>query len=155
MLIAIRHNIEVAHRLTWPKGKCENIHGHSMIVELSIDDLVNEKGLAGGIDFGKIKEGFRQYLDTYYDHRLILNAEDPWANLGIVTDSLGNQREDLKGQLPGLRVMWSNPTTENIAIEILRWCKERYGNRARTVRVDETKTNTVIADTRDLKKEEA
>jgi hypothetical protein len=35
-LLTVKHNIEVAHRLSKTPGKCENIHGHSMIVEFSI-----------------------------------------------------------------------------------------------------------------------
>jgi 6-pyruvoyltetrahydropterin/6-carboxytetrahydropterin synthase len=113
--IQIRHNIEVAHRLSLLPGKCQQIHGHSMWVELEMYGDVNEKGILEGIDFGSAKKVFRQYLDTEYDHHLLLNDSDPVATL------LENAGQVVARCL-------ADPTTENIA----RWIGERamfaFGN---------------------------
>jgi 6-pyruvoyltetrahydropterin/6-carboxytetrahydropterin synthase len=105
--LMIRHNMEVAHRLIYPPGKCENIHGHSMWVTISVFGDVDGDGLMEGIDFGTFKKAMRDHIDSEYDHRLLLDAHDPWtARFGIVK---------MDDQLPGLRVCPGNPTTENIA----------------------------------------
>lgn len=101
----VRHNIEVAHRLSLLEGKCENIHGHSMWVELTIGGLeLDKNGIAGGVEFGLLKKIFREHLDTQYDHHLLLNYSDPWA--------------DEKYELPGLVATSGDPSTENIAMWI-------------------------------------
>lgn len=113
-IIAVRHNIEVAHRLfEQPGNKCENIHGHSMWVKLELRGDLDEHGMLEGIDFGSLKKDFRNYLDHTYDHHLLLNENDPWANdLATNLDDV----PELK-TLPGLQTFPGDPTTENIA----RW----------------------------------
>lgn len=125
MLIQVRHNIEVAHRLSLLKGKCENIHGHSMWVELSLmGTYVNDKGIICNyhddpLEFGDIKKSFRSYLDHEFDHRLLLNKSDPWAQ-----ELYDKETEGLfgaKGHLPGLKVFPGDPSTENIALWVAEW----------------------------------
>lgn len=107
--LKVRHNIEVAHRLSLLPGKCENIHGHSMWVVAEFEGPVNENGVLMGMEFGDIKQTFRHHLDSIYDHHLLLNMEDPWAH-----------------DLPGLQVCDGDPTTENIAKWIGLWSLEEY-----------------------------
>lgn len=109
--IAVRHNIEVAHRLWQLPGKCEAIHGHSMWVRLELRGDLDGQGLLAGLDFGVVKRAYREHLDTHFDHRLLLDADDPIAGL----------------RLPGLRVTAGQPTTENIAKAIGMWAQARYG----------------------------
>jgi 6-pyruvoyltetrahydropterin/6-carboxytetrahydropterin synthase len=126
--VTVRHNIETAHRLSQLPGRCENIHGHSMWVELELTGRVNHHGILAGLDFGAIKQSFRGHLDSTYDHRLLLNEHDELTAL----------------ELPGLKVCPADPTTENIA----RWVGE-WGVRlfdypevdAVAVRVAETHVN--------------
>jgi len=130
--IRVKHNFEAAHRLFQTHGKCERIHGHSFQVELELGGDVNSRGLLCGLDFGQVKAGFRNYLDTDYDHSLLLNAQDPWAE------------DQGFGLLPGLKVMSVDPTTENIAARIGIWAQgtfARYGVQTFGVTVWETNVN--------------
>jgi len=136
--IKVRHNFEAAHRLFETHGKCERIHGHSFQVELELGGHVSPQGMLAGLDFGQVKAGFRNYLDTDYDHSLLLNARDPLAgNLNV---------QDTEGwvQLPGLKVMSVDPTTENLAARIGLWAQgtfASYGAQTFGVTVWETNVN--------------
>lgn len=132
--LRVRHNIEVAHRLSLLPGKCENIHGHSMWVELDITGMPDERGLLNGLDFGTVKRAFRGYLDENYDHRLLLNAEDRLADL----------------DLPGARLCEADPTTENIARWVLGWAMGAYPGAHLRVDVQETHVNSASARLVDL-----
>lgn len=121
--IAVKHNIEVAHRLLLLPGKCENIHGHSMWITLQVEGELNKGGVLAGIEFGDLKKVFRGYLDSEYDHHLLLNQDDPFANgIGFY------KRDDEAGietfcatELPGLKKCPNDPTTENIANWVANW----------------------------------
>jgi len=131
--LRVRHNIEVAHRLFMLPGKCENIHGHSMWVTL---DLLGHKidvdGYLGGLDFGDVKRKFRAYLDTNYDHHLLLNGNDPLA----------------KYDLPGVILCGNDPSTENIARWVAEWARQNFeGTPGFRVTVDETHVNSATWET--------
>jgi 6-pyruvoyltetrahydropterin/6-carboxytetrahydropterin synthase len=137
--LKIRHNIEVAHRLSELPGKCENIHGHSMWVVAEICGEVDSHGLLLGLEFGALKKEFRNHLDTRYDHHLLLNENDQWAR------PLTHEPYADRGfRLPGLEVFDGDPTTENIARWIGEWCLEDlvpYADRVH-VEVWETQVNS-------------
>lgn len=133
--INVRHNIEIAHRLSQLPGKCQNIHGHGMQVNLTLTGQVNPAGILGGLDFHAIKKTFRGYLDRNWDHHLHLNQDDPILKWSAPTDD---------GPLPGV-VRWpGDPTTENIALWIWTWCVKMYkidGIDLISIDVDETRVN--------------
>lgn len=108
----------MAHRLFQTKGKCEAIHGHSWLVTLQLRGEVSEQGLLAGLDFGFVKRQFREFLDTHFDHKLLLNLNDPWANLRLHTN--------VQEELPGLRVFPGDPTTENFAAHIGYWAQGKF-----------------------------
>jgi 6-pyruvoyltetrahydropterin/6-carboxytetrahydropterin synthase len=114
--ISVKHNMEMAHRLYRTAGKCENIHGHSWWVTLTLCGSVNSNGMLEGLDFGSVKSLFRRHLDTRYDHQLLLNVEDPWA--GSLT---GEAFAEADLTLPGLQTFPGDPTTENVALAIGMW----------------------------------
>lgn len=116
--IAVKHNIEVAHRLFELPGKCEQIHGHSMWVTMHLVGRVNDLGILAGIEYGDLKKLFRRYLDTEYDHRLLLNASDPFAGPIMQMYRDGDDQFQVNGEqtfLPGLNAVMGDPTTENIS----------------------------------------
>lgn len=105
MIVAVKHNIEVAHRLSLLPGKCENIHGHSMWVTLELEALMGQYDIAENLEFGAVKKDFRNYLDTEFDHHLLLNAVDPFLSEASSKDL----------DVPGVKICPGDPTTENIA----------------------------------------
>jgi 6-pyruvoyltetrahydropterin/6-carboxytetrahydropterin synthase len=143
MLIQVRHNIEVAHRLSLLEGKCENIHGHSMWVELSlIGHHLNDRGIicdeAGfPFEFSEVKKRFRTYLDTHYDHHLLLNQNDVWAQIAYV------DRHERRQLLPGLQTFPGDPSTENLALWIAQWAANEFTCDA-NVKVQETSVNAAV-----------
>lgn len=108
--IKVRHNMEMAHRLSQTPGKCAQIHGHSWWVELEIIGLVDERGMLEGLDYGKVKAVFRGYLDETFDHHLLLNKND------TLTDF----------ELPGTTRFEEDPTTENVARHIGTWAQKTF-----------------------------
>lgn len=126
--LRVRHNIEVAHRLSRLPGRCEAIHGHSMWAGLELAGAVNGDGLLEGLDFGEVKRAYRAHLDTEYDHRLLLDDADALAALHPT--------------LPGLRRCPGDPTTEHIAQWIADWASRQWPQvpRVRVV-VNETHVN--------------
>lgn len=135
--IVVRHNIEVAHRLSQLPGKCEAIHGHSMWVDLELAGYTDTNGLLEGLDFGTVKAAYREHLDSEYDHHLLLNAHDP-----LITTH---------PDLPGVRLFEGDPTTENIAAWIGGWAMGRFPNlNGWRVRVAETHVNAATWQIGDL-----
>jgi 6-pyruvoyltetrahydropterin/6-carboxytetrahydropterin synthase len=118
-ILKIRHNMEMAHRLFLTEGKCSAIHGHSWWVTISIhaeDDLLTPEGLLLGMDFGDLKSTLRHYMDKNFDHHLLLNKQDPFANLLLPIES-GHKAGDYV-LLPGLKPFEGDPTTELVAADI-------------------------------------
>lgn len=136
--ISVKHNFEMAHRLWETPGKCQRIHGHSFQAELEMGGEVTPRGLLCGLDFGEVKAGFRNHLDSEYDHAIMLNAQDEWAGKLHIQDTEGWV------QLPGLHVMSVDPTTENLAARIGLWAQgrfQRYGVTSFHVTIWETNVN--------------
>jgi len=103
-----------------------------MWVELTIYGEIDEEGILGGIEFGAAKAAFRHYLNSTYDHHLLLNKDDPW------TCFMGIEEQD--DHLPGLTCVPDDPTTENIARWICAWAENEFELPVR-VTVHETAVN--------------
>jgi 6-pyruvoyl-tetrahydropterin synthase len=83
------------------------------------------------IDFGEVKCAFRKYLDETYDHKMLLNANDPLFGVlsaGISTVSqFGAETPDEQVELLGLvYTTVGDPTVENFAYAILEWAKNTF-----------------------------
>lgn len=113
--IKVKHNMEMAHRLIDTPGKCENIHGHSWWVELEIIGSVDRTGKI--LEFGAVKKAFREFLDSQYDHHLLLNVKDLVLNQAFIEPDTG---------LPGAIWMVGDPTTENVAKAIGEWAENAF-----------------------------
>lgn len=109
--ISIRHNFEAAHRLPHLPGKCQSIHGHSFWAEVTIgtDVRLPDDGIL--LEYGQIKSYVRQWIDSRWDHGILLGRDDPLCAHGAdwLLDNLG------KGYIfRGERGLW--PT-----VEVLAW----------------------------------
>jgi 6-pyruvoyl-tetrahydropterin synthase len=154
-LVTLKHNVEIAHRLLELPGKCENFHGHSLKVHMSLYGGISSRGLlifdnGKELEFGEAKKIFRQYLDTEFDHRLHLNANDPWATLSALFFDETFVQPAEQEDLPGLRKFYSNglpadPTTENIALHLVEWVSNTFETDA-NIDIHETDTNSVSVD---------
>lgn len=157
--LEVNEYIQVAHRLTLMPGKCQQIHGHSMRVFLKLYVEYGPDGYAYKpydqnkemIDYGVIKEAFRKHLNDNYDHRLLLNEADPWAQpvFMVNVDEPGIEGTEAKlvqhekqKFLPGLRTCPGDPTTENLSKWIAEWAHYEFDMDGE-VRIEETTTNAV------------
>jgi 6-pyruvoyltetrahydropterin/6-carboxytetrahydropterin synthase len=133
--VYVKHNAEIAHRLSLLQGKCQNIHGHSLQVQLWLLGPTDERGIMGGLDFGTIKKKFREYIDEMYDHHLLLNKEDQ------LLDQLGHTAFGAVDIYPGLVTTIGDPTIENIAKWVHTWASQTFTPLLVRVNVQETNTN--------------
>ncbi len=82
--IELRHNFEAAHRLPHLGGKCQNLHGHSWWVTVSIGSpALTGRGVI--CDFASVKQWLRRWVDDNLDHGAMLGEHDPLA--GPLIDS--------------------------------------------------------------------
>lgn len=69
VLVNKEFTFDAAHHLHHYEGKCKNLHGHTYRVIFGISGYVNEIGLV--IDFGDIKEIWKERIEPYLDHRYL------------------------------------------------------------------------------------
>jgi len=114
------------HRLLEHDGKCRYLHGHNGLLEIDIDaDALDEMGMV--VDFGRVSEVVKAWVDANLDHRMVLNRRDPMTP---VLQSAGEP----------VFVMEENPTAENIAALVWR-AGRTAGLNVREVRLWETSTS--------------
>jgi len=77
VLVSKEFTFDAAHHLHCYEGKCKNLHGHTYKVVFGISGFLNEIGLV--IDFGEIKEIWKEEIEIYLDHRY-LNETLPKMN---------------------------------------------------------------------------
>jgi 6-pyruvoyltetrahydropterin/6-carboxytetrahydropterin synthase len=114
------------HRLLEHNGKCRYLHGHNGMLEIDVDsDTLDQMGMV--IDFTRVNEIVKNWVDENLDHRMLLCKDDP--------------------MLPAIRqagepvfIMDENPTAENIAALIWRAAHEA-GLNVSEVRLWETSTS--------------
>lgn len=77
VLVSKEFTFDAAHHLHNYEGKCKNLHGHTYRAVLGLSGYTDERGLM--IDFGDIKEIWKQKIEIYLDHRY-LNETLPTMN---------------------------------------------------------------------------
>ena len=114
------------HRLLNHNGKCRYLHGHNGMLEIDVDaERLDEMGMV--IDFTRINEVVKTWVDDNLDHRMLLCREDPAVAL-------------LKDAGEPVYVMDENPTAENIAALVWRSAR-KAGLNVSEVRLWETSTS--------------
>jgi 6-pyruvoyltetrahydropterin/6-carboxytetrahydropterin synthase len=73
--------IDAGHRIPNHHSKCRNLHGHRYVIQATLHGDVatsgSVEGMAGGMDFGFLKEEMLKTIDAGCDHALILYEKDP------------------------------------------------------------------------------
>lgn len=70
--------VPVGHRLSKHKGLCKNIHGHNLVVKISLSTLeLNPDDMV--VDFSDIKKIVNPMLDEF-DHACLFNPTDESAS---------------------------------------------------------------------------
>jgi len=77
-LVEKKFTIPVGHRLSKHLGRCQNFHGHNLLILLGISSkTLNHNDMV--IDFYDLKVMVNEVLDEW-DHTLLVNKNDPIAN---------------------------------------------------------------------------
>ncbi|WP_416151794.1 6-carboxytetrahydropterin synthase QueD [Salipaludibacillus sp. HK11] len=69
VMVSKEFTFDAAHHLHCYEGKCKNLHGHTYKVIFAISGFVDSTGLM--IDFGDIKEIWKNEIEIHLDHRYI------------------------------------------------------------------------------------
>lgn len=125
MEITRRYEFDAGHRVLGHEGKCRHIHGHRYVAEVTVEsDQLDSVGRV--VDFGVLKGKMAEFIDTNWDHNLLLNRDDPMA-LHLKT---AGEREPF--------LFDGNPTAENIARVLYAQLSSVFGVPLVRVRIYET-----------------
>lgn len=106
--------VPLAHRLSSHSGRCKNIHGHEIKVEVEIKrEELNKNGMV--IDFYDLKNIVNKILD-YWDHALLLNSCDAYSLELTHLDQ--NQRF--------VRFLDKDPTSENMCFVLFNLLYQQF-----------------------------
>jgi 6-pyruvoyltetrahydropterin/6-carboxytetrahydropterin synthase len=114
------------HRLLNYDGPCRHLHGHNGIIEVEVaSEVLDSHGMV--VDFGKIRDIVKAWVDDNLDHRMLLCRDDPAVAV-------------LREMNEPVYLFDDNPTAENIAREVFQKARER-GLAVSEVRLWETPTS--------------
>jgi len=94
---------DAGHRVYGHESKCKNFHGHRYKVEIHCTAKQLDS-IGRIIDFSKIKQEVGGWVDTNWDHTMILDERD--KTLGELLQQQGNKP---------VFYMKENPTAENMS----------------------------------------
>ncbi len=111
------------HRLLNHDGQCRYLHGHNGRLEVDVEaSVLDEMGMV--VDFGRVRDIVKGWIDANLDHRMILCRQDPVVPA-------------LQGLGEPLFLIDENPTAENLARLIFEQVR-RLGLGVAEVRLWET-----------------
>jgi len=80
VIISREFEFDAAHRLDWHEGKCNNLHGHTYKLIVSISGTPGENGIV--MDFGDLKKIVEKLIIETHDHKYLNNLyKNPTAEL--------------------------------------------------------------------------
>lgn len=117
---------DAGHRVLGHEGKCRNLHGHRYVAEITIE-APSLDSLGRVVDFSVIKVELGQWIDTHWDHNMILHPEDPlrlvYGNHVLLShgDPKKQRGKDIfPDKAPFVMpIEFPNPTAENMAMVLL------------------------------------
>lgn len=126
---------DAGHRLSDYEGKCRRLHGHTYTLWLTVEGDLNTLGMV--MDFGDLKDLFKDLIDSKFDHKMMLKNGDPI-------------NEAIRGVLPETddSICWLeyNPTAENIVSDIVGMIKDKLPEGVKLVRAKLYETPTSFAE---------
>lgn len=103
LIIAERHHdISMGHRVVGHESKCRRLHGHNYRIHFACT-APHLDNLGRVVDFGVIKTSLCEWLETHWDHKMMLWDQDP-----LLAELSALAPEDIV-------VVPFNPTAEAIA----------------------------------------
>ena len=136
MLLTKEFRLEMAHALVGYDGLCNQIHGHSYRLEVSVEAATThaegpKMGMA--IDFKEVKRAVEESVVAHYDHSLLLRR---CAENEEVIEVLERHFERIHA------TEWQ-PTSENLLEEFAKLIAEALpeGVRLHSLRLHETTTS--------------
>lgn len=128
--ITRKFEFDSGHRVLGHEGKCRHLHGHRYVAEVTIDAPELDH-LSMVVDFSVVKRVIGDWINHHWDHNLLLNRDDPFAQIETLEygtdESTGNKvtkPELITDFLFGGRIPYvmpeGNPTAENIAAVLFK-----------------------------------
>lgn len=107
-------SFDAAHRLEDYVGKCNNLHGHTYRLELTVRGTPDQRGIV--VDFGDLKQIYREHYEPLLDHKY-LNETLPFVNTtaeNLAIWFFDYWEEHVRAQHPGVEIvrvrLWETPT---------------------------------------------
>ena len=105
MFVSKEFTFDSAHFLTKYQGKCENLHGHTYRLRVTVEGPVGEDDLV--MDFVELKRLVKERVIDRYDHHSLNDFfENPSAE--VVVQQVWKDLQDLPVRLHEL-VLWETP----------------------------------------------
>ncbi len=83
--VTVRAVFSAAHRLRDYKGKCEALHGHNWVVEMTAGvRQLDKTGMV--VDFSTLKKGLMDFVEKL-DHKLI-NELEPFTEINPTSENI-------------------------------------------------------------------
>lgn len=110
-------SINITRKLEWDSGhrvlehesKCAHLHGHRYVAEIKA--TCNKLDSLGRvIDFSVLKKTIGSWIDTHWDHNMILNPSDSLLNAMVDGESIWSKKQPFV-----MPQHLANPTAENMA----------------------------------------
>ncbi|MGE7588526.1 MULTISPECIES: 6-carboxytetrahydropterin synthase QueD [Peribacillus] len=103
VMVSKEFTFDSAHHLHAYEGKCKNLHGHTYRVIFGLSGFVDDRGLM--IDFGEIKEIWKNEIEIFLDHRYLNETLPPMNTTAenivvwiyeIMSDALKQEERQIK-----------------------------------------------------------
>lgn len=108
------HDFCAGHRVVGHESKCRYLHGHNYRAHFTVEPKYDLDDIGRVVDFSVIKSSLCEWLENYWDHRMLIWDQDPLLQLlHQATDTaivkFGEQIQSTIVPVP------FNPTAENMA----------------------------------------